>query len=105
MPASRPASSTNDTFAVRIQTPESLVWQGSALSLSTTNSAGRFDILPLHANMITIIERQPIEIVTTAGNRKFVFEKAVLAVKSSDVYIYANISAEKLETEDPRQTK
>ena len=55
--------------------------------------------------MITIIERQPIEIVTTAGNRKFVFEKAVLAVKNSDVYIYANISAENPENENTRQIK
>ena len=83
------------SFTVRLQTPESLVWEGQALSLSSTNSAGRFDILPQHANMITIIEKQPIEIVTLNGNRKFLFDKAVLAVKDNTVFIYANISADK----------
>ena len=95
MPSTRLTQKKRETFAVRIQTPESLVWQGDALSLSTSNSAGHFDILPQHANMITIIERQPIDVVTSDGNRKFVFEKAVLAVKDNDVHIYANISAEK----------
>ena len=90
---------------MRIQTPESLVWQGEALSLSTSNSSGHFDILPQHANMITIIERQPIEVVTSDGNRKFVCEKAVLAVENNDVHIYANISVEKIESENPRQIK
>jgi len=93
------------SFPIRIQTPESIVWEGRGLSLSTTNSAGRFDLLPQHANMITIVEREPIEIVTSAGNRKFVFEKAVLAVKDNSVTIYANISMEKIQTGNPRQTK
>ncbi len=93
------------TIPVRIQTPESLVWEGNALSLSATNSAGPFDILPQHANMITIIEGNPIEVVTTFGTRKFVFDKAVLAVKDDSVSIYANISAEKTAAETPRQIK
>ena len=87
------------SLPVRIQTPDSLVWEGSALAITATNSAGTFDILPQHANMITIIEKQPIEIVTSTGNRKFVFEKAVLAVKDNSVSIYANISAGKSQSE------
>lgn len=83
-----------NSFAVRIQTPESIVWEGKALSMSTANSAGRFDILPQHANMITIIDKQPIEIITTNGNRKFVFDKAVLAVNAGAVSIYSNINVE-----------
>lgn len=95
----------DNAFSVHIQTPESIVWQGNALSLSTQNTTGRFDILPLHANMITIIERQPIEIQTESGNRKFIFEKAVLAIKNNKVTIYANLSAEESVSEIPRQTK
>ena len=90
---------------MRIQTPESIVWQGDVLSLSASNISGPFDLLPQHANMITIIERQPIEVVTIAGNRKFMFEKAVLAVKDGNAVIYANISVEKSGDEKPRQTK
>ena len=82
-----------DDFAVKILTPESLVWEGRAESLSSINSAGPFDILPQHANMITIIEKSPIEITSTGGNRKFTFEKAIISVKHGDVTIYANIAA------------
>ena len=99
------AAADKSSFGVKIQTPESIVWEGAARSISTENSAGRFDILPQHANMITIIEGHPIEIVTMYGNRKFVFEKAVLVVKDNAVSVYANISAEKTGSENLRQIK
>ena len=92
-------TNTEDTFRVTIRTPDSVVFQGRAKSISSRNNAGAFDILPEHANMITLIENQPIQIVTDAGTRKFTFEKAVIAVKDNSVSIYANINPSKTETE------
>lgn len=89
MPHSR--DSRKDDFAVRVQTPDALVWEGRAEALSSKNSAGPFDILPDHANMITIIEGEPIEIESSGGSRKFIFEKAVIEVKDGSVIIYANL--------------
>ena len=68
------------------------MWEGRAEALSSVNSAGPFDIWPDHANMITIIEKNPIEITGVGGNRKFTFEKAIVSVKEGDVTIYANIA-------------
>src|SRR4051812_30790494 len=90
-----------DTFRVTIRTPESMVFQGRARSISSKNNAGAFDILPEHANMITLIDGQEINIATETGTRKFIFEKAVLAVKDNSVSIYANISSSKTETINP----
>ena len=90
MPAD--SSTEQNDFPVRIQTPESLVWEGRAESLSSVNSAGPFDILPQHANMITIIEKQPIEVSSKGGSRRFTFDKAVVSVQNGAVTIFANIA-------------
>jgi F0F1-type ATP synthase epsilon subunit len=92
---------TEDTFRVTIRTPDSLVWQGRALSVSSANNKGVFDILPEHANLITLIDNQPITISTETGTRKFMFEKAVLSFKDNAASIYANISqGQKQQTSD-----
>jgi F-type H+-transporting ATPase subunit epsilon len=78
-------------LAVKILTPEQIVWQGSAQAVSSHNSVGPFDILPEHANMITFIESQPIEVVTAEGSKTFTFEKAVLSVRNNNVSVFADI--------------
>ena len=58
---------------VEIASPEKQIWEGNALSVSSVNSAGPFDILPMHANFITIVENQSININTGAKIEKFLF--------------------------------
>lgn len=93
-------NTSRNTFSVKIQTPDSLVWEGRAESLSSENSAGRFDVLSEHGNMITIIEKKPIEIVTAGGTRKFTFDKAVLSINNDVVTIFANIGVTNFPTKN-----
>lgn len=76
---------------VRVNTPEKILWEGEADSLSAVNESGPFDILRLHANFITFIENKPIKIKTGTDNKEYTFERAVLYVHSNNVYIYAHI--------------
>lgn len=76
---------------VRVQTPEGVVWEGSAEAVSSKNAAGPFDILPEHANIITLIEGHPIEVVIAGGSKNFSFEKALISVENDQVSIYADI--------------
>lgn len=68
---------------------EETAWEGKADSVSSCNSQGEFDILPKHANFVTIIKNKPIEI-----QKKGVLEKiiqpalAVLSVREDVVTIY-----------------
>lgn len=47
---------------VRILSPRAVIFEGDALSVSSSNYLGEFDILPLHANFITLVENKQIRI-------------------------------------------
>lgn len=48
------------TLHVRIISPQQLLLDTQAESVSSKNSQGKFDILPQHANFITVVENEPI---------------------------------------------
>ena len=76
---------------VQISNPDKQIWQGQAKSVSSVNSNGPFDILPLHANFITIIENQPIKIQTPEGQKEFQFPNAIIYTSKNTVQIYTEI--------------
>lgn len=75
---------------IRILTPKRVLFEGPALSVSSTNSEGRFDILPEHANFITIIQKQRIDI-QKPDHRELVFNfnQAIIYNYKNYVSIYA----------------
>lgn len=48
---------------VRVVSPSGDLYKLKARSVSSNNSAGRFDILPKHANFVTFIANKKIDIV------------------------------------------
>lgn len=77
---------------VSITSPKKELFTGEASSVSSTNSIGKFDILPEHANFVTLVEKQPIIIRPPKGKPiVFNFSLAVLAVNSNKVSIYTDI--------------
>ena len=57
----------NTNLHVRIISPQELILDTQADSVSSKNASGAFDILPEHANFITMIENSPI-IIKPARN-------------------------------------
>lgn len=83
---------TNETLTVTVLSPQATLYTGSAQSVSSTNSAGNFDLLPEHANFITIVENHPITVVTDAGQKKsFVFPIAIIHITNNQVKVYAQL--------------
>lgn len=80
--------SSDKLLIVEINSPEKEIWSGHAYSISSVNSKGPFDILPLHSNFITIIENQAIKINTGAKIEEFNFKNAVLYVTNNKAIIY-----------------
>jgi F0F1-type ATP synthase epsilon subunit len=76
------------TLTVSITSPDRVVWQGSADSVSSTNKKGDFDILPQHANFITIIQNKPIVIRIGKQTLKFTFEQSVMYTYNNYVSFY-----------------
>jgi len=80
-----------DTISIMIQSPDAIVWQGEALSLTSTNSEGDFDIMPDHARFMSIIENVPIIIYKEGGEEQiFTFDSAVLFFEDNNAKIYTH---------------
>lgn len=74
---------------LKIQSPEAVIWEGQARSLSSTNSQGDFDILPGHANMITLIDDKPLKVVDARGHLlEFRLKRGVIYVRNNFVSVY-----------------
>lgn len=84
---------------VRISAASSIIWEGRAHSVSSENSDGRFDILGMHSNFITLIRDAPIIITQTDGEvKEFTFPQSVIQVIDNHVRIFADIKY--IRTED-----
>lgn len=77
------------TIHIRIISPQKLFLDTEAESLSSKNSQGPFDILPLHANFITMVENSPITIrIPNSKPLTFTFPIAIIYNASNKVSIY-----------------
>ncbi len=89
--SSRKASGVQELLHVRIVSATQPVWEGDAVSISSVNSDGPFDILPMHANFISLVKKSPFVVSTASGERQeWHFEQAVVYVQGNTVRIYAD---------------
>jgi F0F1-type ATP synthase epsilon subunit len=80
-----------ENISVTIKSPEGTVYEDTVLSLTAQNKTGKFDILPMHQDFISIIFGE-ISIVEKNNNIKnFEFPKAVIKIKNNKVEIFIDI--------------
>lgn len=93
MIATRNPFEYDEVLQVKISNTDEILWQGGAKAVSSENNEGPFDILPYHANFITIINNKPIIIRMEDYNENkiFKFETSVIYTHDSIVNIYADI--------------
>ena len=83
---------SNPTLHVRIISPQQLILDADAQSVSSKNLQGPFDILPQHANFITMIEKAPIYVrIKGQKTQKFDFQMAIILATENKVDIYTYI--------------
>jgi len=80
-----------DLLHVRINSPGELLWEGDAQWVSSENTQGPFDILPFHANFVSIIENKAIKIKTAEKTLQYDFPHSVIYAHTNKVFIYTNI--------------
>lgn len=81
------------TLHIRIISPKEFILNTDALSVSSKNIQGSFDILPQHANFITLVENSPI--IVRIPNQKpltYKFPLAIILAKENNVDIYTYVS-------------
>jgi F0F1-type ATP synthase epsilon subunit len=78
----------------RIVSPKKVLFEDDAASVSSKNSKGSFDILPGHANFLTIVENAPLQIKTLSQQvLNFDLSFAVIYSVKDQVNIYTDIQS------------
>jgi len=76
---------------VRILSPKTDIFVGKAVSVSSTNSAGNFDILAEHAKFVTMVENKPLTVRLAGGEKRdFNFTLAIIHVHDNKVDVFTN---------------
>ncbi len=78
-----------------IRSREKLLFDGPALSVSSVNESGLFDILPEHANFISIIKDFISIRLPDGKTQKITINNAILKAINNEVKIYLGIVANK----------
>jgi len=80
-----------NTLSVLVQNREGILYQGPAQSLTSYNPKGKFDLLPQHANFISLVE-QGLSIKKEDGTTQEIpLKNGILRVVQNQVEIYLGI--------------
>ena len=74
-----------------IQDRKQTFFDGKVLSLTSTNDAGEFDVLPQHANFITMIKEFVKIYETEEKTKTFDIKEGVMRVQNGKVEIYLTV--------------
>ena len=74
-----------------IRNREQLIYKGEVKSLTSFNDKGTFDILPSHANFISLINDKVIIREIGGGKKEIKIDNAVMRVLGSQVNIFLGI--------------
>ena len=78
-------------LAVTIRDREGTLFEGKAEAVSSFNEKGPFDILPLHANFISLITNSVVLRVPGAAPREISLKTGILKAKENRVEVYVGI--------------
>lgn len=79
------------TLFVSIKSPEGVVFEGNVIALSSYNDNGPFDILPMHANFISIVKNKIIIYENKKTVKEFKLDNAILKASNNNVKVFLGI--------------
>lgn len=76
---------------VLIRNRDRIIYQGIAKRVSSKNEVGKFDVLPSHANFLTLIN-SPVTVIEPNGNKlEFPVSRGVFRVEDNNVHIFSGM--------------
>ena len=81
-------------LTVLVISPEEVIYEGTVINISSLNEKGKFDILPLHANFITIIKKTLILREKSGQNKEIQIDNGIIRVMENQVYIFLGIETQ-----------
>ncbi len=83
--------SNDKILNVTIRDTQNIIFQGEADRVSSYNEVGRFDIFPMHANFISIINQEIAVYKKNVKIKELKIEQAIMKVKQNQVHIFLGI--------------
>ena len=81
---------SND-ISVTIYGLDSILYQGSVIGITSVNDKGKFDILPLHSNFISIVSDFLILHENNGEQKEFKLNKGVLKFTNNEANIFLGL--------------
>lgn len=85
------ARALGNTFSLVVRDRENVVYEGRVASLTSINEDGQFDVLPNHANFISIITDRLIIRDDKKNEHDIKIDNGILRIKNSDVQIFLGV--------------
>lgn len=85
----------NNALFVTIISPDGVIFQGEADSVSSIDIKGPFDILPMHQNFISIIKNLIIVNKKTGGKEEIGIDNGILRAYENKINIFLGIETTK----------
>lgn len=82
---------TDKNLTVIVKSRKKTFFDGEALSVSSNNDTGEFDVLPHHANFITMIKDFVRVTKPDGGSEEFEAKKGVMRVYEDHVDLYLTV--------------
>ena len=83
--------SKNEKLLAVVRDRNNLLFQGQVEAVSSLNDKGLFDVLPQHANFITLIKKFVTLHLSGKQEKKIELESGVLKVRDNNVEVYLGI--------------
>jgi len=81
-------------MVVEIYTPDQLIFQGEAASVTVPGTSGSFEVLKDHAPIISTLEDGKVTVRTSQETQTFAIKGGVVEVKENKVVVLAEGLAE-----------
>ena len=83
--------SNHKLLSVNIRDTENIIFNGEVTRISSFNEVGRFDVYPMHANFISIINQEIALYNNHEKIKEIKIEQAIMKVKEDKVHIFLGI--------------
>lgn len=78
-------------IVVTIYNLESTLYEGKVNALTSVNERGKFDILPLHSNFISIVTDYLILHESNGNKKEFKLSEGVLKMSNNQAFIFLGL--------------
>src|SRR5690606_25083167 len=87
-----PQEASSEVINISVLSPEETLYHGQARALTCHNEDGDFDLLPLHTNFISLIDKYVIIHLPNGEQKKITIDKALMKAIGNNVTILLNIN-------------